>query len=55
MFKFIPAIILAIISGLCLLAARPTPGGVDANAIMVLPAAAIGLLSVVAALVAWLL
>jgi hypothetical protein len=53
--KFIPAIVLIVLAALCFLGSRPDPGDVDANVILLFPAAFFGLSGIVAAIIAWAL
>lgn len=55
MWKFVPPAILAFLSLLFLLGARPTPGGVNVNTILVVPAGVCLVLAVMAGLPAWFL
>jgi hypothetical protein len=54
-WKFIPSILLAIVAVALAIASMPTPGGTDANVVLLFPALALALLAIVAALIAWLI
>lgn len=53
MWKYIPAMVLAIIALFCALTAIPTRGGVNANVFMIFPAGGFGVLALIAAVLAW--
>ncbi len=53
-WKFVPSILLAIVAVALAFASIPTPGGTDANIILLAPALALALLAIIAALIAWL-
>lgn len=51
--RYAPAVVLAVLAFLCFVAATPTQGGVNNNAIAILASVFFGLLALIAAAIAW--